>query len=223
MTRCELVTIAPDGTVTKETFDVPKGSFPDFGDGCLRLFGRASQAFPLPIPEGARVLEIGCHEADFMGALSIARRDVSITGIDWLSCQRQYGRAIHGDVLTYDFPPEYFDVVVGISSIEHIGLGHYNSDPLDVDGDTHCLERAVSWLKPGGWVYFDVPWQPDRYEVNGTKHRVYHTESVASRLLVPGLTPVWQAWSDIAGETLRGEPTERHPHFWVTAIQAVKA
>ena len=99
--------------------------------------------------------------------------------------------------MTNEFPAASFGCVVGVSSIEHICLGHYDGDPLDVDGDRHCMEHVVRWLKPGGWVYADVPYGPV-YRVEGTSHRVYDETSL-SRLLVPGLTLQqrwWTTWAD---------------------------
>lgn len=158
------------------------------GDECLSIFGDVYATGALVFPEGAHVLEIGCAEADWMTPMLAQRPDLHLTGIDWRGCERP-GTVIRGDVLTYDFPPASFDAVVGISSIEHIGLGHYDKDPVDVDGDTHCLERVVTWLKPGGWVYCDVPFRADGYQVVGDSHRIYDVATFP-RLMVPGLRPL---------------------------------
>ena len=119
------------------------------------------------------------------------RPDVDITGIDWRACTGP-GHLIRGDVLVQTFPPETFDAIVGISSIEHIGLGHYEADPLDVDGDRHAMERAAGWLKPGGWIYADVPYGPE-YRVDGTSHRIYNETALQARLCPPGCRIV-QTW-----------------------------
>ena len=150
------------------------------------MFGTLYEMGRLHLPHGAHVLEVGCAEDDWMTPMLAARPDLQLTGIDWRGCDRP-GTLIRGDVLVHDFPEASFDAVVGISSIEHIGLGHYNQDPLDDDGDRHCMERIVRWLKPGGWVYADVPYDPDRYEVHGTAYRTYDDRALADRLLVPGL------------------------------------
>ena len=124
------------------------------------------------------------------------RPDLQITGIDWRAEARP-APTIHGDVLTHDFSPDSFDAIVGISSFEHIGLGHYDNDPKDVDGDRHCLARVARWLKPGGWVYGDVPYS-ESYRVHGTEYRAYDDDAVSSRL-IQGLTAhgrwytTWQA------------------------------
>lgn len=156
------------------------------GDVCVSIFGHVYGTGALSFPVGARVLEVGCAEADWMTPMLAERPDLQIVGIDWRKCDRP-GLVIRGDVLTVDFAPGSFDVAVGISSIEHIGLGHYEQDPLDVDGDIRCMERIAYWLKPGGWAYLDVPYEA-AYHVHGTSHRAYDDPALASRLVVPGLT-----------------------------------
>lgn len=158
------------------------------GDACLSIFEYVYATGALVFPPEARVLEIGCAEADWMTPMLATRPDLQITGIDWRGVDRPRA-VIQGDVLTHKFQAASFDAVVGISSIEHIGLGHYSGDPLDDDGDQHCMERVAQWLKPGGWVYADVPYGP-AYLVSGTAYRVYDDDALRRRLLVPGLSLV---------------------------------
>jgi len=162
-------------------------------DPCLSIFGDIYGAGQLVFPPHAHVLEIGCAEADWITPMLAERPDLQITGIDWRACTRP-GRVIRGDILTWCSPPNRFDVVVGISSIEHIGLGHYDADPLDVDGDIHCMERVCRWLKPGGWVYADVPYEK-AYRVEGTSHRVYDDAALDARLVPRGMrrVKVWHS------------------------------
>lgn len=161
-------------------------------DPCLSIFREVYETGALVFPPNATVLEVGSAEADWMTPMLAARPDLHLTGIDWRR-HRRPGTVVQADVLTHVFPAASFDVVVGISSIEHIGLGHYDNDPADVDGDTHCMQRVVQWLKPGGWVYADVPHGPAFAVVDRTSHRVYDDASWHARLIPPGLT-VRQAW-----------------------------
>lgn len=158
---------------------------------CLRLFGKCYDEFPLVFPDGATVLEIGCAEDDWQTPMLQLRPDLKITGIDWRACERP-GLTYRGDVLTMDFPDESFDVVIGVSSIEHIGLGHYDHDPSDADGDVKTMQRVARWLKPGGWAYLDVPYGPS-YHVHGTSHRVYDESAARARLVPAPLTLKTQA------------------------------
>lgn len=181
------------------------------GDSCLSIFSAVYDTGALVFPYGASVLEIGCAEADWMTPLLAERPDLAITGIDWRREERP-GTVIHGDVLSVDFEPDQFDVIVGISSLEHIGLGHYDADPLDVDGDVHVAARMHRWLKPGGWVYADVPYRPDGYMVHDTSHRSYDLDSLQARLVYPFTAPTF--WFANWQGTLEPQPREQgDPHL----------
>lgn len=159
------------------------------GDICFSMWEDCYGSGAMSFPTNGWVLEIGCSEADWITPLMEERPDLSVIGIDWRIDRRATACAqVIGNVLTFPFAQGHFDAVVGVSSIEHIGLGHYDADPLDVDGDTHAVERAVGWLKPGGWFYADVPYDPAGYRVEGTSHRLYDDAAVQHRLLPAGLT-----------------------------------
>ncbi len=169
---------------------VVAGADPTFNYGkdlCLSFFALAwPRLFDFPI--GAKVLEVGCAEADWLTPMKKARPDLHLTGIDWRACKRPGADVlVLGDVLTANFAPESFDAIVCISSLEHVGLGHYSSDPVDTLGDIRCAHSMYKWLKPGGLIYFDVPWNPDPgYRVLGTETRVYDDTSLAERFALRG-------------------------------------
>jgi SAM-dependent methyltransferase len=157
----------------------------DVGDTCGNVFGQSLRAVDPSIPLDANVLEIGCAEFDWLTVAKQAWPDMTLTGIDQREPKPGYDRSgslrMQRDVLDYCFPRQSFDWIVAISTIEHIGLGHYG-DPVDPDGDTKAMQRAWEWLKPGGWMYFDVPFA-DSYSVFGTKCRIYDTPAILKRLL----------------------------------------
>jgi SAM-dependent methyltransferase len=194
------------------------------GDICFTLWERAYATGAMTFPEHGRVLEIGCAESDWIGPLKAERPDLYAIGIDWRVKEWHTADAdVTGDVLTFPFAPESFDAIVGISSFEHIGLGHYDRDPLDEDGDSHCLERVQSWLKPGGWVYGDVPYDPAGFRLDGTACRVYDEAAWRSRLMPAGLRVerTWyvpQLFSDDFSET----PQPSMSHFGLVAFLARK-
>lgn len=153
------------------------------GDSCGQFFGTALRAAQPAIAPTASVLEIGCCEYDWLTPATALWPSMTFTGIDWRHYKRQpRARVIQGDVLAYTFPRASFDWIVSISAIEHIGLGHYQKDPVDADGDAKTLARCWDWLTPGGWLYFDVPYNPGRYQVVGTSHRIYDAAAIESRL-----------------------------------------
>lgn len=190
------------------------------GDTCISIFAEVWATGALVIPPNAAVLEIGCAEADWMSLLAAARPDVQLTGIDWRAAHKRPGAFVRGDVLTHDFPDESFDFVVGISSIEHVGLGHYDHDPVDADGDLHCVQRVARWLKPGGLFYADVPYAVE-FRVHGTEHRCYDDVALTTRLLGP-LTERGRWYANWQGH-LCAKPETVDPHLMsYVALLAVK-
>lgn len=149
---------------------------------CVGFWRDIWNAEIVTFPYGASVLEIGCAEDDWQTPMLEARPDLVITGIDWRPATRP-GHLIRDDVLSHDFAVHAFDAIVSVSAVEHIGLGSYDNDPLDPDGDTHCLDRCKRWLKRGGWVYLDVPYRPDGpYAVN-SNFRAYDEPALQDRLI----------------------------------------
>lgn len=161
----------------------------DKGDPGLTLFSTAlaANAEHMPVLYGSKLLDVGCNEADWVGLAHAAWPDAVIGGLDWrakpwisddtMAWKRQ-GNGL--DAATFD--AESFDGIVSLSAVEHFGLGHYSNDPKDRDGDTHVLANLWRWLKPGGWLYFDVPYDPRRYWVDHTSHRMYDDAAVLQRL-----------------------------------------
>ena len=156
-------------------------------DPGLALFTTCLQAgAPMPMTAGMRVLEIGCCEADWLHLAAKAWPECAFVGVDVRAPndREEHGRIerVQADVMNPDlFAPESFDAIVSLSAIEHVGLGHYG-DPKDPKGDIRVMANAWRWLKPGGWLYFDVPYDPTGYRVQGTECRVYDDQAIAWRL-----------------------------------------
>lgn len=154
----------------------------DGSDECLRFFTLALQALRPPVEASGSLLEIGCAEANWLGLAQTAWPEMQLHGIDWRQATRP-GDITKGDVRTAEYAPESFDLIVSVSAIEHIGLGNYNRDPLDDEGDSIALQNAYRWLKPGGWIYFDVPWDSGGgFRIRQPKYRLYDDATLQSRL-----------------------------------------
>lgn len=166
-------------------------------DDCADFFGQCLKAAKVDVPADARVLEIGCAEFDWLTPARTSWPEMSLVGVDWRVKDKNESNTpsfsrLHGDARNPDlFTPETFDWIVSISAIEHVGLGHYkngkDSDPVDSDGDTAAITNAFRWLKPGGWLLFDVPYHPQEYRVCGTEYRLYNDDAIWNRLWVKPL------------------------------------
>jgi len=160
---------------------LPRWEPPVIKDPGLALFGLARPLLP-PIPAGGSVLEIGCSDTDWAGRCKKADPLLSVTAIDWRKTPDQPGVTVEqGDILTRGYEPESFDAVVSLSAIEHIGLGHYKHDPVNGIGDVVTIALVRNWLKPGGWCYFDVPYDPRGYRVSTTEYRAYDDAAIVDR------------------------------------------
>jgi hypothetical protein len=173
---------------------------PPFGhDLCLSFFGECYDHGMFRFPPNARVLEVGCAEADWSAPMKQLRPDLHITSIDVRSADRPASDVlIQGDVRERGrFLPDSFDCIVAVSTIEHIGLGAYG-DPVDDDGDTTTMANLHDWVSPTGWLYFDVPYR-ETYTVT-RNWRGYDDAQLQARLL----TSLWR-------ETARMVIDAKHP------------
>ena len=113
--------------------------------------GERADVLPLlPDDLGAAssVLEVGCGRAA-TGALIKQRCGCRVVGVELnpeaaAAAEERLDRVIRGDVQTVE-PGETFDAIVAFELFEHL-----------TDGQAF-LERAASWLRPGGRIVLSVP------------------------------------------------------------------
>ena len=141
-------------------------------DVCLGVFVDAANAWQLEIPAQGQVLEVGCAEADWLAVAHAHEPSAHLIGVDVRSCRRDHGTVIKGDIFEQSFGEQSFDAIVLVSALEHIGLGHYK-DPVVERGDLKLMDLLFQWLKPGGWLYADVPWTAFEPFVHNTAYRAY--------------------------------------------------
>ena len=207
------------------------------GDVGITLFDAClSAGAPMVFNPGAKVLEIGSCESDWLERAREAWPECEFAGIDVRADKKDRPYRWKRNALDVSiFPDETFDAIVSLSAIEHMGLGHYG-DPLLDTGDIRTVANAWRWLKPGGWFYLDVPYDPTGYRVLGTKCRVYDdcalTERFAMRVCHANASAWLQAWvpgawmgyvEHKAPGTLVPKPTQAVQPFHYVAMVLVKS
>ena len=109
------------------------------------------------IPSRARkILDVGSTGS--LLPLKLAKRGYNVWCID----SREYHEChpnltfVKGDILRSLFPDDFFDLVVCVSTIEHIGVGAYG-DPQYEDGDRLAVKEFGRILKEGGTLLLTAP------------------------------------------------------------------
>jgi len=105
------------------------------------------------------ILEVGCVTSYFSHEL-IAKKERNLHGIDL----REYPykpknmKFMREDIRTVKLDKDLYDVIISISTIEHIGLDGYGTEIKDNDGDFVAMKRLKEALKPGGRFLITVPY-----------------------------------------------------------------
>jgi SAM-dependent methyltransferase len=78
------------------------------------------------------------------------------------------------NVTKTSFPDSFFDAVISISVIEHVGLGAYGEQKIP-NGDKKAIAELTRILKPGGLMIISAPFGK---RFTGRDYRVYDRESL---------------------------------------------
>ncbi len=120
-----------------------------------------------------RILDVGCTAPYNIIPLILAESGFEVCGIDIRDFKIRHPNFTFykGDIRRTNFQDNFFDWVIAVSSIEHIGMkGRYDSreDPL---GDRKAILEMIRILKKDGKILMTVPFGKTR--VIGSSHRVY--------------------------------------------------
>lgn len=109
----------------------------------------------LPAPPG-RLLDIGCAEST--NAIEMASLGFQVVGVDMraLPLSHPNFEMVQANLISLPFPDNAFDVVVSLSTIEHVGLGWYCKTEED-ETDFKAALEAFRVLRPGGRMILTVP------------------------------------------------------------------
>ncbi|KIK69198.1 hypothetical protein GYMLUDRAFT_639167 [Collybiopsis luxurians FD-317 M1] len=104
------------------------------------------------LPKGAKVLELGCG-AGLPATQQLVDQGFDVLGVDISSAQlapaKEHvpaARFMQGDMIGLEFPEGSFDAVMAFYSLFH--LPREEHEPM--------LGKMIGWLKPGGWLLFNL-------------------------------------------------------------------
>jgi len=123
-----------------------------------RIFERPFVFLNLPPPEkNIKVLDAGCSFSVL--SLEMASIGYKVWGIDLIDYPFQHPNLefLKADISAMPFPDNFFDAAAAISTIEHVGIGHYG-DPVYENGDYKAVNEIRRVLKPGGKFIITVPY-----------------------------------------------------------------
>jgi SAM-dependent methyltransferase len=124
-----------------------------------------------------RILDVGCCWSVL--PLELAHLGFKVWGID----QNEYPlshpnfRFVRGDLCNLCFAPDFFDVAICLSTLEHVGLGHYG-DPLYNGGDLLAMKELRRVIRPGGKLILTTPFGKSRV----TWQRIYGPAELGAAL-----------------------------------------
>ena len=105
-----------------------------------------------------KVLDVGSGRS--LLPFELASKGYQVWSIDFRSKYHRYIRDynnftfVEGDIRKTSFPDAFFDIVIGVSSIEHVGLVGEN---VSLEGDKAAVQEIFRIMKPGGKLLITVP------------------------------------------------------------------
>ncbi len=122
----------------------------------------------LGIPKGSTVLDLGCNESKL--SLELANLGFKVLAADLHPYRFEHPnlKRLTGDFSTAGVGDASVDAVIAVSTLEHIGFGHYGG-PGHATSDTDVVRKVRRVLKTRGQFLLSVPYgvqsQTDWYRV----------------------------------------------------------
>lgn len=127
------------------------------------------------IPVGSKILDVGCCWSSLSIELSCLGYKVFGIDISEYPFYHPNFTFVKGSICKTDFPDNFFDVVIAISTIEHIGLGHYGDSKQETDHQ--AVNEIKRVLKPNGRFILTLPYGKS---MTTEVFKVYDKNSLAS-------------------------------------------
>ena len=127
-----------------------------------------------------RVLDVGSVGSTLPVLLACQGYRVHCIDVRFYECANILStlKSVIGDIRRTKFQADFFDGVIAVSTIEHVGLGRYG-DSMDNNGDVKAVIEIRRILKKGGEFLLTVPY--GKHTITPS-HRVYDKNMLPSLL-----------------------------------------
>lgn len=185
----------------------------------------------LNLTKGGLVLDVGCGSSYFPPILaSLGYRTYGIDIEDY-PVETPNFKFVKTDVRRTGFPDAFFDRILVVSTMEHIGIKHFGTHDGspgsdDAGADRQAMQEMVRILKPGGKILMTVPFGKIGRVIRNYQ-RFYTPDGLG--MLLDGLsleTEEYYAkkgpfWTEVTRE-IASDIEEDSAHYAVACIVAVK-
>ncbi|MEM2598751.1 MAG: class I SAM-dependent methyltransferase [Thermoproteota archaeon] len=124
---------------------------------------------------GSIVLDLGCSESLLSHELVSMRFRVIGLDIRDYPFKSKYVTLVKKNVIETGLPSDFFDAIIVVSTIEHIGLNAYGQITIDDQGDIRAMKELHRILKPGGIIIITLPYTGRILKI-GSSERNYNRQ-----------------------------------------------
>jgi SAM-dependent methyltransferase len=129
------------------------------------------------LPKRSKIAVLGCHGDMSTTILSSLGYEISGVDVKPFPLHYQNFRFYQDDIRKTRFADNFFDAVIAISTIEHVGI--FDGDD---DGDKKAVAEMIRILKPYGLCVITVPFAYE-HTIIPTYQRIYDKRSLRTLLV----------------------------------------
>ena len=110
------------------------------------------------ISVGSVVLDVGCAESLFGHELT--SKGFRVVGLDIRDCPFKNKKmlCVQRNIMATGLPSNFFDAIIMVSTVEHIGLNAYQQLSIEDQGDFKAMAELHRILKPAGLLLMSTPY-----------------------------------------------------------------